>query len=328
MDENKLQTPWGPSTLHWQLEIWEFDQQKVRPNWSEPQRDQDQLPSLGGSSKPKPSNQCNGPNGPRSIQIDSNWISLSPHLLMWNATSQGQQRAMGQKLLRGDQKGLENPKLPEVGFHPVSFLCCPFQIFFSNFLTFEKILRFWRWKSLKLFPTSLALRLLYAIWITSVNIILILSWSNSQEVKSDDIHDALICAMVKSRYIGDGHPTFNRNPYNGYINPYYWVDDHPLLYGNNGSLNTGTFMFNCIRLWRKIVGTSVGYYKGAVLSGSSAPKRSPSKQRMYAPMPDFGKKRQKGNNMFREDCLHEHVIIKSHLIFHILILLANPLLIK
>ena len=25
--------------------------------------------------------------------------------------------------------------------------------------------------------------------------------------------------MVKSRYIGDGHPTFNRNPYNGYINP-------------------------------------------------------------------------------------------------------------
>ena len=29
-----------------------------------------------------------------------------------------------------------------------------------------------------------------------------------------------ICAMVKSRYIGDGHPTFNKNPYNGYINPY------------------------------------------------------------------------------------------------------------
>ena len=26
------------------------------------------------------------------------------------------------------------------------------------------------------------------------------------------------------------------NPYNGYINPYYWVDDHPLLYGNIGSL--------------------------------------------------------------------------------------------
>ena len=25
------------------------------------------------------------------------------------------------------------------------------------------------------------------------------------------------------------------NPYNGYINPYYCVDDHPLLFGNNGS---------------------------------------------------------------------------------------------
>ena len=22
----------------------------------------------------------------------------------------------------------------------------------------------------------------------------------------------------------------NRNPYNGYVNPYYWVDDHPLAH--------------------------------------------------------------------------------------------------
>ena len=51
--------------------------------------------------------------------------------------------------------------------------------------------------------------------------------------------------MVKSRYIGDGHPTFNRNPYNGYINPYYWVDDHPLLYANNGSLDPGTHREGC-----------------------------------------------------------------------------------
>ena len=38
-------------------------------------------------------------------------------------------------------------------------------------------------------------------------------------------------------------PPFDRNPYNGYINlnPYYWVDDHPLLYGNNGSLDPGTY---------------------------------------------------------------------------------------
>ena len=51
-----------------------------------------------------------------------------------------------------------------------------------------------------------------------------------------------IRAMVKSRYIGDGHPTFNRNPYNWYIKPYYWVDDHPLLYGNNGSLDPRTYV--------------------------------------------------------------------------------------
>ena len=31
------------------------------------------------------------------------------------------------------------------------------------------------------------------------------------------------------------------NPYNGYINPYYWVDDHPLLYANNGSLDPSTY---------------------------------------------------------------------------------------
>ena len=36
-------------------------------------------------------------------------------------------------------------------------------------------------------------------------------------------------------------PPLIGNPYNGYINPYYWVDDHPLLYGNNGSLDPGTF---------------------------------------------------------------------------------------
>ena len=34
----------------------------------------------------------------------------------------------------------------------------------------------------------------------------------------------LVLGMVIQPLIG--------NPYNGYINPYYWVDDHPLLYGN------------------------------------------------------------------------------------------------
>ena len=63
---------------------------------------------------------------------------------------------------------------------------------------------------------------------------------NNKQLQCENMLSMLICAMVKSRYIGDGHPTFNRNPYNGYINPYYWVDDHPLLYGNNGSLDPGT----------------------------------------------------------------------------------------
>ena len=31
------------------------------------------------------------------------------------------------------------------------------------------------------------------------------------------------------------------NPYNGDKNPYYWVDDHPLLYGNNVSLDPSTY---------------------------------------------------------------------------------------
>ena len=42
----------------------------------------------------------------------------------------------------------------------------------------------------------------------------------------------LVLGMVIQPSIG--------NPYNGYINPYYWVDDHPLLYGNNGSLDPST----------------------------------------------------------------------------------------
>ena len=40
--------------------------------------------------------------------------------------------------------------------------------------------------------------------------------------------------------LGTAIPPLIGNPYNGYINPYYWVDDHPLLYGNNGSLDPST----------------------------------------------------------------------------------------
>ena len=39
-------------------------------------------------------------------------------------------------------------------------------------------------------------------------------------------------------------PPLIGNPYNGYVNPYYWVDDHPPLCGNNGSLDSdpGTYV--------------------------------------------------------------------------------------
>ena len=31
------------------------------------------------------------------------------------------------------------------------------------------------------------------------------------------------------------------NPYSGYINPYYWVDDHPLVEGNNGCIHASIY---------------------------------------------------------------------------------------
>ena len=40
--------------------------------------------------------------------------------------------------------------------------------------------------------------------------------------------------------LGMAIPPLIGNPYDGYINPYYWVDDHPLFYGNNGSLDPGS----------------------------------------------------------------------------------------
>ena len=51
---------------------------------------------------------------------------------------------------------------------------------------------------------------------------------------------ALITPGSKLPILGMVIPPFIGNPYNGYINPYYWVDDHPSLYGNNWSLDPGT----------------------------------------------------------------------------------------
>ena len=43
-------------------------------------------------------------------------------------------------------------------------------------------------------------------------------------------------------------PPLIGNPYNGHINPYYWVDDHPLLYGNNGSWSTRSHIWKIVKL--------------------------------------------------------------------------------
>ena len=71
---------------------------------------------------------------------------------------------------------------------------------------------------------------------------------DNQISKSDLTGDKHIRARLENMCHGQSRvffgmviPLFNRNPYNGYINPYYWVDDHPLLYGNNGSLDPGTY---------------------------------------------------------------------------------------
>ena len=44
-------------------------------------------------------------------------------------------------------------------------------------------------------------------------------------------------------YFGDGYPTLEPgNPFNSYINPYYWADDHPLTQGQTGSLDPSTYL--------------------------------------------------------------------------------------
>ena len=52
-----------------------------------------------------------------------------------------------------------------------------------------------------------------------------------------------MCQGLDSLYWGWSSHFFIgiRNPYNRYINPYYWGDDYPLLYGNNGGLDPSTY---------------------------------------------------------------------------------------
>ena len=51
-----------------------------------------------------------------------------------------------------------------------------------------------------------------------------------------------ICARVDQLLLlGMVIPPLIGSPYIGYINPYYWVDDHPLLYGYSESLDPSTY---------------------------------------------------------------------------------------
>ena len=46
----------------------------------------------------------------------------------------------------------------------------------------------------------------------------------------------LAISYVPGSKLGWFIPPLIGNPYNRYKNPYFWIDDHPLLYGNNRSL--------------------------------------------------------------------------------------------
>ena len=43
-------------------------------------------------------------------------------------------------------------------------------------------------------------------------------------------------------------PALVGNPYNGWVNPYYWVAEHPQFYGNNGSLDPSRYDVEAVQL--------------------------------------------------------------------------------
>ena len=60
----------------------------------------------------------------------------------------------------------------------------------------------------------------------------------------------------------------NPNPYNGYINPYYWVDDHPLLHGNNWTLDPSTDEFLKPIMYIRVLGNSFLFQPESFTIGS------------------------------------------------------------
>ena len=72
----------------------------------------------------------------------------------------------------------------------------------------------------------------------------------TEMLREDDVPKYRKIAMVKVVAffwgMGDLPPLMTESLFHGYINPYYWVDDHSLLYGNNGSLDPGTYVW-CLK---------------------------------------------------------------------------------
>ena len=66
---------------------------------------------------------------------------------------------------------------------------------------------------------------MYIIYIISYNYHILYTYEPGSKL--------LVLGMVIQPLIG--------NPYNVYINPYNWVDGHPLLCGYNGSLDPSTY---------------------------------------------------------------------------------------
>ena len=72
-----------------------------------------------------------------------------------------------------------------------------------------------------------------------------LRWRTDEPVKKSNHRWASLMSWnpVKRHHVCQGLmviPPWIWNLYNRSINPYYWVDDHPLLCGNSGSLDPGT----------------------------------------------------------------------------------------
>ncbi len=52
---------------------------------------------------------------------------------------------------------------------------------------------------------------------------------------------------LNSIYSGWSIPPLIGNPYNEYINAYYWVDEHPLTQGTNWSLDPSTCVVSLVK---------------------------------------------------------------------------------